>query len=122
MGRFIEQLRATAAELKPLTESASSGDLVWNGTEYSKTGESKTPNPYALCWWAVLGTIADLLEAQQSPLSEKQIRYLERRLFGGMGSLNDLFFDTSSAGDNARSINDRLDERRRALFASFKDA
>jgi len=116
---FIKQLRATAAEIKPLTEAAAPGALTWNGTAYAK-GEAKNPDPYALAWWSMLGAIAELIEAQESPLSAKQTAYLDRTLFGGMGSLNDLYFDPKSSGTVANAINERLDERRRALFASFK--
>ncbi len=69
----------------------------------------------------MLGTIADLIEAQESPLTEKQNKYLERLLFGGMGSLNDLNFDPQMRGDAAKTVNDRLDKQRRALFASFRN-
>lgn len=118
---FIKQLKATAKELAPLTQSIGVGALTWNGTEYAKSDKSKSPDPYALSWQTTLVTIAELLEAQESPLTEKQTKYLERLLFGGMGSLNDLFFDPNSGGDIARTVNDRLDKQRRALFASFRD-
>jgi hypothetical protein len=118
---FIRQLRATAKELAPLTESTAAGTLTWNGTEYAKSDEVKTPDPYALSWQAMLVAIAELLEAQESPLAEKQIKYLERLLFGGMGSLNDLSFDPKSRGDIARTVNDRLEKQRQALYASLKD-
>lgn len=119
--RFIKELRATAVELKPLTEATSPGDLVWNGTEYAKTSESRTPHPYALCWWGMLGAIAELLEGQESPITSKQTDYLQGLLFGGMGSLNDLFFDPQANGETAKTVNDRLDKQRRILFDSFKD-
>jgi len=116
---FIKQLRSTAEELKPLTQSALPGAATWDGTSYVK-GEAKAPDPYALAWWSILGTIADLIEAQESPLSPKQIAYLTRVLFGGMGSLNDLSFDPKSL-KNASMVNERLDQKRHVLFASFKD-
>jgi hypothetical protein len=110
---FIKQLRSTAEELRPLTQSASPRAAIWDGTSYLQ-GEAKVPDPYALAWWSILGTIADLIEAQESPLSRKQTAYLSRVLFGGMGSLNDLAFKAAGA------INGRLDDKRRSLFASFK--
>ena len=116
---FIKQLRATAEEIKPLTESAAPGALTWNGTEYAKV-EAKKLDPHALAWWSMLGAIAELIEAQESPLSPKQAAYLDRTLFGSMGSLNDLYFDPKFSGSIANIINERLDERRRALFTSFK--
>ena len=110
---FIKQLRATADELKPLTEAASPGAATWNGTEYVK-GRGKKPNPYALAWWSTLIAVAELIDAQEAPLSVKQIAYLDRLLFGGMGSLNDLYFDPGSIGAVADLVNKRLDENRRA--------
>jgi hypothetical protein len=118
---FLKQLRATANELTPLAQSTTVGALTWNGTEYVKSDESKRPDPYALSWQTMLRAIADLIEAQNSPLTEKQIDYLEHLLFGGMGSLNDLSFDPKSCGDVAKKVNDLLDKQRRALYASFKD-
>ncbi len=118
---FIKQLRATANELTPLAQTAAAGTLVWNGTEYSKSHDSKNPDPYALSWQAMLGAIADLIEAQESPLTEKQMTYLEHLLFGGMGSLNDLNFDPKATGDLARTVNDRLRRQKQALYASFID-
>lgn len=119
--KFIEQLRITANELTPMTQSAAAGASTWNGTEYAKVTEAKSPNPYALSWQAMLGAIADLLEAQESPLSEKQVRYLNRLLFGGMGSLNDLTFNPKLEGDVAMKVNETLDRQRRTLFARFND-
>jgi|SRR5690348_18356474 len=117
---FIKQLKATANELKLLAESVAPGALTWNGTEYVKGIERKA-DPYALAWFSTLLTIADLIEAQEAPLSDKQIAYLKRNLFGGMGSLNDLSFDSRTVGDLAKTINDRLDKQRRLLYISFKD-
>src|SRR5580658_1762452 len=95
---FIKQLRATANELTPLAKSAVAGGLAWNGTEYAKADDIRSFDPNAHSWQVVLRAIADLLEAQESPFSQKQIEYLKRILFGGMGSLNDLSFDPKSRG------------------------
>jgi hypothetical protein len=122
---FIKQLRITAEVLEPLAEwatPATSGTLKWNGVEYAKVkeGEEKVPEPSALVWRSVLTTIADLREAQKTPLSDEQIAYLNRLLFGGMGSLNDVFFDSREIGSIADTINYRLDVQRTDLFNSFK--
>lgn len=119
--RFIEQLKATAKELAPLAQSAGAGGLTWNGSEYAKSGETRSPDPYALSWQTMLVAIAELLEAQEAPLNDKQIEYLKRLLFGGMGSLNDLFFDPKLGGATASTVNDRLDRQRHTLFAIFKE-
>ncbi len=118
---FIKQIRVTAMELKPLTESTARGAMTWNGSEYVKSvGEPKTPDPYALAWWFTLTAIAELIEAQETPLTVKQIAYLDNLLFGGMGSFNDLNFDPNSMGEIAGSINNRLNIQRSALYASFR--
>lgn len=117
---FVKHLRDIATEIKPLTESASSGAAVWNGTEYAKSGKIKKPDPYALSWWSILETIANLIEAQESPLNFKQLEYIEQVLFSGAGSLNDLYFDPKSLGDSAAAINERLNQKRSDLFSSFK--
>lgn len=113
---FIKQLRATAEILKPLTHSSSTATKLWNGTAYVKNdSRAGTPEPYALAWWTMLRTIADLIEAQDSPISSQQMAYLKNVLFGGMGSLNDLSFQ------NAEAIDSRLRDRRSELFAAFND-
>ena len=119
---FIKQLKTTAATLEPLTKSTSLGQKVWNGKEYAdvKAGEEKKPDPYALAWLSTLLTIAELIEGQESPLSPKQINYLDNLLFGGMGSLNDLWFDETTSDASADMVNQRLNAQRNALFASFK--
>ena len=117
-GRFIRALRSAADELKPLTQSALAGSATWDGTQFAKTG-ARAPDPYALAWWSVLRTVADLVEAQEAPLDESQIAYLRRLLFGGMGSLNDLAFDRNVTGVVADAINEGLNRKRQLLFESF---
>ena len=116
---FILNLRATASEIKPLTEARSAEARVWNGTEYAK-GEARTADPYALAWWSILRTMADMLEAQESLINQKQIVYMEGVLFGGMGSLNDLYFEPKSLGVLAATVNERLRKSRVDLYTSFK--
>ncbi len=118
--KFVQQLRATAAAMKPLTESASSDAMTWDGKQYAK-GVAKQPDPYALSWGSTLNAIAALLEAQDSPVSELQRTYLAETLFGGMGSLNDLYFDPKALGVLAESVNGSLDQSRRELYARFQD-
>jgi hypothetical protein len=113
---LIKQLRKTADVLEPLTKSAMPGAKIWDGNSYvavDANAKPKTPEPYALAWWFTLRSIADLIEAQDSPLTERQIARLEKMLFGGMGSLNDLSFW------DAPLINGRLNEKRKDLFACF---
>src|SRR5579872_3925758 len=110
---FIKHLRATAEELKPLTQSALPNSVTWDGIRYVKEGEVKAPDPYALAWWSVLKAMAGLIESQESALSAKQVAYLHKELFGGMGSLNDLFFA------DAAELNARLNQARANLFSSL---
>jgi hypothetical protein len=117
---FVRHLKATAEVLKPLTHAASFGAATWNGVEYVKGGK-KAPDPYALSWWSTLIAVAELIDAQDGSLTANQIDYLDRLLFGGMGSLNDLFFDAKLIGANADVVNKELDKSRHALFISFKN-
>lgn len=117
---FTRQLRATADELKPLAESAIRGASIWNGTNYVKTNEEKKPDPYALGWLSTLVAIADLIDAQETELSEKQVGCLEHLLFGGIGSLTDLSFDSSSLGEVAETINDALNRQTRVLYSILR--
>lgn len=120
---LARQLRATAATLKPLTEAVSSCAAVWDGTQYVKvSGARREPDPYALSWWSMLGAMASLIEAQDGPITEGQLRYLKTTLLGGMGSLNDLYFDSGVLGAVANSVNAALGQRRRELHASFASA
>jgi hypothetical protein len=68
---FVRQLRAAADSLKPLATTPVLTD------------------PYALMWWALLGSMAELIEAQDGPINLKQRKFLRTGLFGGMGSLID---------------------------------
>jgi hypothetical protein len=119
--RFVRELRATASALKPLTESVQTGAAKWDGTQYVR-GDARQPDAYALSWWSTLNAIAALVEAQDSPLTEAQISYLNRTLFGTAGSLNDVYFDPKILGAIAGTVNNSLDERRRELYSSFHDA
>lgn len=67
----------------------------------------------------MLTAIAELIEAQETPLSAKQNNFLDSISFGGMGSLNDLSFEQSSLGPDVEIINLQLMERRGDLFAAF---
>ena len=114
-------LRAVAKDLEPLTKAAAAGGLSWDGREYKRAHSDKQPDPYALAWWSTLNTIADMINCQDGELSSRQISYLQRELFGGMGSLNDLWFDERRLGEVAKDINKKLNSSREALFAAFKE-
>jgi len=116
---LINHLRAMARDLEPLTRAAAPGDMAWDGKEYRKVTSEAHPDPYALAWWSKLNTLADMIDHQDSELSPKQLSYLQRALFGGMGSLNDLWFDERQYGQTAKEINNKLGFSREALFSAF---
>jgi hypothetical protein len=117
---LINHLRAIARDLEPLTQAATLGDMTWDGKEYRKVTSEAHPDPYALAWWSKLNTLADMIDYQDNELSPRQLSYLQRALFGGMGSLNDLWFDERHFGQRAREINHKLSYSREALFSAFK--
>jgi hypothetical protein len=110
---LIKQLRATSEALRPLTQSVSANAKTWDGTSYVK-GQSRSADPTALVWWTVLNTIADLIEAQESPATPRQVAYLKRALFGGMGSLNDVSFSVPR-------IDELMEQNRRMLFDTLQE-
>lgn len=98
----------------------SPGTKHWDGTAYIE-GDTTPFEPQALAWWSTLTAVAEMIDNQDTPLSEKQIAYLNGLLFGGMGSLNDLSISAQSTREQDESINARLDRQRHRLFASFKE-
>ncbi|MDB6172920.1 MAG: hypothetical protein JWL59_2231 [Chthoniobacteraceae bacterium] len=115
---FIENLNAVAAELEPLIHSSSGSALHWNGSEYAK-GHDKVSDPKALQWYSMLKIIAEMLDRQDSPVTCRQMDYLRILLFGGMGSLNDLSFDSKVVGGVANTIEQNLNEKRHSLYVAF---
>lgn len=112
---LIQGLQNLAEELKPFTQDVRTGSRVWNGTAYVQAAPRQA-DPYALMWWGMLTTIAELLEAEESSPSEKQVALLRQKLFDGMSSFNDYSIDVARFGDAAKSANRRLSEKRTALF------
>jgi len=115
---FISTLRSIADELRPFTQSANPSSRSWNGTAYVKAG-GESPEPFALAWCATLNTIADLIEAQDAQLSLKQVSYLERILFGWMGSRQDFYLDKDRLGESANKANNEIKKKTNYLFESF---
>ncbi len=115
---LIQGLQNLAEELKPFTEEVRIGSRVWNGTAYVQAAPRQA-DLHALMWWGILTTIAELLEAQESPPSGRQAALLRQKLFGGMGSFSDYCIDAARFGDAAKSTNQRLNEKRTDLFRIF---
>ena len=115
---IIQGIRSMADELTPFTQTVRSSSRVWDGTAYVKS-EPRQDDPYALAWWHSLTRIADLLYLQEAELSAKQVEYLRSTLFGGMGSFADYCIDVNRGGDAAEAANQRLNEKRTALFRLF---
>jgi hypothetical protein len=116
---IVEGLRDLADELKPFTQEVTAGSRVWNGRAYV-TAESRKLNPYALAWWTALTSLADLIERQDSPLTQQQFEYLKKQLFGGMGSFSDFSLDRNQFGDSAPTANEKLDRKRTELYRLFQ--
>jgi hypothetical protein len=60
-------------------------------------------------WTTLFRTILPTLENQDAPPSKEQLNYLNRELFGGMGSLNDFYFKKENFGNQAKPLNDQLE-------------
>jgi len=116
---FARLLDDSAEVLKPFIESSRRGGLHWNGSEYASATQDRTADPYALAWWSTLRTIAALV-ASQPGLTAEQIEYLQRELFGGMGSWNDFSLDAKRWGKKAESANDHLGRIRHELYSCFQ--
>ena len=118
---LAQHLRAVAKDLEPLTRVASAGGLSWDGCKYTTAHSDKQPDPYALAWWSMLNAVAEMIDYQDGELTSRQISYLQNELFGGMGSLNDLWFDERRLGPSAKEVNEDLKFSREALFGVFKN-
>lgn len=116
---IVQGLRDLADELKPFTQEATAGSRVWNGRAYV-AAEPRELNPYALAWWTALTSLADLIERQDTPLSQQQFEYLKKQLFGGMGSFSDFSLDRKQFGDAAATANEKLDRKRSDLYMLFQ--
>ena len=113
---FIEELRSAGEILKPFIESHDAGSQKWDGSTYTKADKTKKPDPYALAWWSTLRTMADMLEAQESEITEKQKEYIQHELCGGMGSLSDFCLDTEIPGKQAEEASKELHKATSRLF------
>jgi len=116
---FVKALEETARVLARFAEPAPAGARRWDGTAYVAASAS-TFEPYAAKWSSALTALAGILEGHDAPLSERQKQFLDRFLFGGMGSLNDFALDEGRLGADANQANQELDRLRSELFAQFQ--
>jgi hypothetical protein len=117
--RFVELLQRAADVLAVFAESSSPGALRWDGEAYRPTERSFQADEYAAKWWSTLTTLSGMLNAQEASLSPGQKRYLDRLLFGGMGSFNDVCLDQKRLGPEAARANQELERLRREMFEEF---
>ncbi len=118
---LVRALEQIAEVLQVYADPSPGGGLKWNGTEYAKA-ESRHFDPYAAKWCSALTAIAGMLRSQDFPLSERQKSFIERLLFGGMGSLSDFAFDESRLGSAATRANRELGLLRASLFAQLQQS
>lgn len=118
---LVNSLLDIARVLAQFSEARTVGALRWNGTTYTGS-EMGASDLAAAKWWGVLTAVAGMLEAQTSALSAKQKTYLDKLLFGGMGSLNDLALDEQRLGPQAVSANQELNLLRKSLFDALQAA
>ena len=119
MTAFVGSIRCVAVVLSQFAEPQVAGSRRWDGAAYVVAGRV-TFDPYAAKWWATLVTIAELLGGQSTPLSAQQKSYLDRLLFGGMGSFNDFVLEESRLGPDARQANQELNQLRKVMFDEFQ--
>lgn len=116
---FIDLLRQLIGVLAPFSEPANAGSMIWDGKAYAPASQRKF-DPLAAKWRATLTAIAEMLDKQGAPPSPEQKKYLDRLLFGGMGSLNDFALDERNIDAEARQANQELSRLRKELFAQFR--
>jgi hypothetical protein len=119
---FVQQLRKAAGILAPFCELPVAGSLRWDGSSYQPAvgSERSEFDPYAAKWWAGLTVVAAMLDGvRQVPAQQKT--YLQRLVFGGMGSFQDFNLDERRGTARARAANQQLVEVRAALFEGFRE-
>jgi hypothetical protein len=114
----VELLEAVADVLAEFSEVGSAGARVWDGSAYVPMKTSPF-DPYAAKWFGVFSSLIGVLTGEDA-LSDKQTEYLDRLLFGGMGSFNDFVLDEERLGSAAVRANQQLDDLRKKLFEEFR--
>ena len=119
MAPFIEALEQTIKVLGRFASPPGQNSLRWNGVAYVSTAQQAPFDQGAAIWCSTLEAIAALLASQDCRISQRQRHYLDRALFGGMGSLNDFQID-ERLGAAAKKANVELNHLRERLFHAFQ--
>lgn len=116
---FVDVLQSIARILAQFGDTSPSGALKWDGQAYTPA-ITLPSDVIAAKWWGILTALAGMLDVQTTPITAEQKKYLDRLLFGGMGSLNDLALDEHSLGPLAVAANGELNRLRKELFDAFQ--
>lgn len=116
--KVVSEIQDMAKKLRPFIETKDS-KIKSKLLKYFSELEL-IPNPYALAWWSILTTITELLQAQESDITEKQKEYILHQLCGGMGSFADFQLDETISGTNASETNQKLNIARKKLYNLLK--
>jgi hypothetical protein len=117
---YSQALRATANMLRPFISEHRAGTRIWDGVTHRRADQSRRVDPYALAWWSILKTMADLIERQNCELTKEQRDYVEHQRFGGTGSLLDFSLDVSSYGREGEQADKKLVKAGESLSVILK--
>jgi hypothetical protein len=118
MDRFLESLVTIVQILQPFICGSGPGSARWDGKAYVQ-GESRLIDVAALTWWSSLNVMDNLLRGQEAYPTADQLTYLDRELFGGMGSLADFRIDEALFGEEARQANKKLELETDKLYQAL---
>ncbi|HOE72671.1 MAG TPA: hypothetical protein PK972_07265 [Deltaproteobacteria bacterium] len=113
--QIVDCMRKLGSELQPFTQETLPGTKTWSGSEYVQA-EQRSLDPYALMWWGIITTLADILEIQGESITKEQLEYLRKKVLGGMGSFQDFQINEKQFGSLAKDANGRLQLILSSLF------
>lgn len=116
---FVGRLKEATEVLARFIQPVVSGAKRWDGKAYVPVQPADV-DVQAAKWWGLLTAIAELISKQAGSPSQMQKEYLERLLFGGMGSFNDFALDEGRFGSAAHEGNRELIRIRKEILAEFQ--
>jgi hypothetical protein len=116
--KVVSEIQYMANKLRPFIETKDS-KIKSKLLKYFEELEL-IPNPHALAWWSILTAITELLQAQESDITEKQKEYILHELCGAMGSFADFQLDENIFGTDATETNQKLNTVRKNLYSILK--